>query len=95
LAQWFNPDLSVRDTRPLDALHCVATTRRAFKCPFEYMPGNTYYKGNLTVSHMHLELYPDYPDIHIVRARVVAHGKSVRLPPPHPFVRRGTFRVGI
>lgn len=61
---------------------CSRTGRRAFRCRFRYMPGNTIYRGRGT---LRLALV----DTNILKAAYDLRGESERLPPAKRFRWRG------
>jgi hypothetical protein len=91
LDRWFNPTsqrLATTSAPSVDSWTAVRGCRRhgrSFRCHFNYMPGNTQYKGRLTVGRLRTQ------GVHFV-GRVTAKGYWLRLPPKHHFRRSGTFR---
>jgi hypothetical protein len=90
LDKWFNPEfMRIAASSPsVDSWSAVRGCKRrgrSFRCRFHYMPGNTVYKGRLTVSRIRVR------GVFFV-GRVTAKGYWLRLPPRHHFRRSGTFR---
>lgn len=83
---WFNPSQDWYYTGPLaPKVGCKKAGTRRFQCKFTFMPGNTIYRGKAFVWKVRKRGHGE--EAHL-RARVVARGTSLRLPPAKRFVRR-------